>query len=185
MAKNASPILPQAPKGINLVYVALGVLLFLGIMLFVTSRTENRGQSAKEEVVEDGQISFETVHMARVSGYKERVYFTVNTQEEWQKVWGEINAGAVAPPALPTVDFSKEMLVLVFQGSQSNGGYSIEVTGVEKEEEVVGVAVKEVSPGASCFTTQVITAPLHVVKIPKVDAKFEYEIKYERTECSR
>lgn len=170
-------------KGINLVYVAIGVILFLGIMLFVTSRTENKGQSTKEGVVGDGQVKFETVLKSQMSNYKERVFFTITSQEEWQKVWGEINSAATPAPALPAVDFSKEMLVLVFQGTEPTGGYSVEVTGVEKKDGVIGVEVRETAPGEGCFTTQALTAPLHIIKIPKVEAKFEYDIKYEKMEC--
>lgn len=168
---------------INFVYVALSVILFLGIMLFVTGRVQNKGNTTQGTTVADGQVNFESVHKAWMSSYKEKVYFTISSQEEWQKVWGEINLGSTPVPALPTVDFTKEMLVLVFQGTQSNAGYSIEVTGVEKKDGVVGVMVKEISPGGSCITAQVITAPLHIVKMPKVDAKFEYDVKYEKTEC--
>lgn len=173
---------------INFVYVALGVILFIGVMLFITGRLGDRQNStngAGARVIQDGQVNFETVLKSQISSYKGKVYFTISSQEEWQKVWGEINSGSTPVPALPAVDFTKEMLVLVFQGNQSTGGYSVEVTGVEKKDGVVGVMVKEISPGAGCMTTQVLTAPSHIVKIPKVDAKFEYDIKYERTECGR
>src|SRR5688500_11187268 len=95
MAKNASPTPPQAPQGINLVYVALGVILFLGIMLFTTGRlmgNKTTDSNPKAEVVNDGQVNFETVAKSQNSNFKERIFYTINTEEEWRSLWASVHA---------------------------------------------------------------------------------------------
>lgn len=185
--KTTQKVLPQAPEGINLLYVILGIAVLLTLIFMLAKSIKPRvipdNQNRTPVVVVDGQVNFETVAKAQNSSFRERVFYTINSEAEWRELWNSMHAVVNPVPELPKVDFEKEMLILAFQGSKGTGGNSIEITGIEKKDGVVGVTVKDVSPGAGCFTTQAFTSPYHVVKIPKVDAKFEYDIKYEKKDC--
>ena len=186
MAKKTPPVLPQAPEGINLLYVVLGAILLFGLVFLLTSKLKSQEEEKKQDatvVIVDGKVNFETVSKGTNNNFGERVFYTVDSEKEWGELWNSMHAVINPVPELPKVDFEKEMLVLAFQGTQGTGGHSVEVTDIEKKDGVIGVTVKEVSPGTKCITTQALTAPYHAVKIPKIDSKFEFDIKYEKTEC--
>ncbi len=75
-------------------------------------------------------------------------------------------------------DFSKEIIVAVFQGQRTSGGYSIEITDIvnKKDNVVVCAQVDEPSGG---IATMCITYPAHFVACPKVEKSivFEWQVK--------
>jgi protease stability complex PrcB-like protein len=85
------------------------------------------------------------------------------TPEEWAALW---RSHAPDRP-LPAVDFSKDMVVAIFLGSRPSAGYSVEITGVKKANGAVVVQYHEAKPRADAVTAQVITAPYHLVVIPR------------------
>src|SRR5262245_58513804 len=85
----------------------------------------------------------------------------VRTAEEWQKLWQEHTAGIQPRPALPKVDFNREMVLAVFMGEQQTGGYSIEIAAVKPGERELTAQVRRTSPPAGAITAQVITHPFY------------------------
>ncbi|MDO8452451.1 MAG: protease complex subunit PrcB family protein [bacterium] len=177
-------------KGINFVYVTRGVIIVFGLLFILSlmlllglkSSFLKNGSQQKVSVDQNGKITFKPVARGQDSSFKERVFYTINTQDEWAKLWDSMHPGR-GPEGLPTVNFDEEMIIIAMQGSQPTGGYMVRITGVEHKDAVVGVTIKEDSPGVGCLTTQALTAPFDIVRIPKIDAKFVYDIKYEKTEC--
>jgi hypothetical protein len=89
----------------------------------------------------------------------------------WQAVWSEIFARRSAVPALPSVDFSSEMVLVAAMGSRANGGYSILVDGVWLAGDGSVVAgVTSTSAGTGCSVAAVIVAPVDAVVVPKAPA---------------
>ena len=184
----AIPTTENAPQGINLLYVVLGVVFILGLLFLLRNLMPNRGPSNQERtpvVVVDGKVNFETVAKSQNSGFGERVFYTINNEAEWTELWNKMHAVVNPVPELPKVDFEKELLVVAFQGTKNTGGNAIDITDIEKKDGIVLVTVKDSSPGAGCFTTQATTSPYHIVKLPKTSDKFEYDIKYEKVDCAR
>jgi hypothetical protein len=84
-----------------------------------------------------------------------------------------------APPATPTVDFTKEDVLAVAMGQQNTGGYSIEIKRVEyMTGGITGgyafVHYVETRPAPGSIVTMALTAPLHVVKLNKGPIKYVF-----------
>lgn len=62
------------------------------------------------------------------------------------------------------------VLVAVFQGEQSTGGYAIEVTSIERRGDQLVVRATFHSPAPGAMVTQALTSPAHVVSIASADA---------------
>lgn len=62
------------------------------------------------------------------------------------------------------------VMVAVFQGQQTTGGYSVRVTGIERRGDQLLVRATFTSPGPGAIVTQVLTSPAHVVSIAAADA---------------
>jgi len=73
----------------------------------------------------------------------------------------------LVPGATASAD---RVMVAVFQGQQSTGGYSVHITAVERRGDQLVVRAAFASPGPGAIVTQVLTAPAHVVSIAAADA---------------
>jgi hypothetical protein len=98
----------------------------------------------------------------------------IRSKARWRDVWNQLNAGVQTMPPTgaqypppPAVDFRRSMLLVVLQGQRGSGGHSIAVTRVSKLASQLVVRVEERSPGAGCMTAAVMTAPYHVVRVPR------------------
>ena len=65
---------------------------------------------------------------------------------------------------------SGRVLVAVFQGQQNTGGYSVEITAIERNGDQLVVRVTFGVPGPGAMVTQVLTSPAHIVSIAAADA---------------
>jgi len=81
------------------------------------------------------------------------------TQAEWSALW---KAHDFDQPE-PRVDFSREMVVAVFMGGRPTAGFAVEITSVADGV----VTYRETVPAAGGITAQVLTAPFHIVAVPK------------------
>lgn len=61
------------------------------------------------------------------------------------------------------------MVIAVFQGNHSTGGYAIKITQTVEKENSVEVFAKETSPSPDSMVTQAFTQPYHIVKTKRVD----------------
>lgn len=57
------------------------------------------------------------------------------------------------------------VMIAVFQGQQSTGGYSVHITAVERSGDELVVRARFTRPAPGAIVTQVLTAPAHVVSI--------------------
>jgi hypothetical protein len=87
----------------------------------------------------------------------------IKSTKEWHDIWAVMHAVNEPAPALPEIDFNKQMVVVVAMGVRPSGGYSIMVTGVQVKDGVVEVSVESVSPGAQCFNTAALMQPVDVI----------------------
>lgn len=76
---------------------------------------------------------------------------------------------------MPDVDFTSNMVVGIFVGSRPTGGYGVEIVSAQPEGGTLIVKYKETRPGRGSMTAQVLTAPYHLVAIPKVDGPVRFE----------
>lgn len=96
---------------------------------------------------------------------------TARTAAEWAALWRQH-----APDRpLPAVDFSKEMVVGVFLGSRPTAGFAVEIVGVRETSGGAVVEYRETRPSRDAMTAQVLTAPFHLVAVPKVDGAVTFE----------
>lgn len=87
-------------------------------------------------------------------------------QGAWDAVWQTLHGGTPAERA-PTVDFARDMVVLVALGEASTGGYDVHIDDVTPESGGAVVRYTVTEPGPGCMTTQAITAPADVVRVPR------------------
>jgi hypothetical protein len=98
-----------------------------------------------------------------------RTRFAVRTQTEWDAVWTRTHSAQEPPPTVVSPDFATEMAVVATMGGKPSSGFAIRIDSVAMHEKGAIVFVTERSPGASCITLAVLTAPMHAVRAPRTD----------------
>ncbi len=63
------------------------------------------------------------------------------------------------------VDFERQVVVAAFLGRRRTGGYSLELAGVERDEEFITIHVRERQPPADAMVTQALTWPAVLILV--------------------
>lgn len=110
----------------------------------------------------------------------ERANYSIENAEQLSELWGYIQA---TPGSTPSVDFTKDEVLAVFDGTHTTGGYYIQVTGVVDENGSRVVQVTRVSPGEGCVTPSAITSPYQVIVVPKSELPLTHEDEAITQDC--
>jgi len=86
---------------------------------------------------------------------------------DWDTIWRRI-VGLSSTAPLPSVDFSREMLLVVGMGQAPCMGYEINVDTVfrDKDKRIYAV-VRERHHGAGCGCLNEVVSPVDVIKVPR------------------
>jgi hypothetical protein len=96
----------------------------------------------------------------------------VRTEAEWAALYRKHNFDRQPPK----VDFSSEMVVAVFMGSRPTAGFNTTILDALEVKGVLVVHYNERMPSPGAMTAQVLTAPFHIVAIPKATVtEFKFE----------
>ena len=100
------------------------------------------------------------------SGYTAPARQVVRSEGEWRAVWAKLHQNVMPQPAVPAIDFGREMVLVAALGGRSSGGYSILVDSVYDAGSTLRAVVRKSSPGAGCIVTAALTQPVDVVRVP-------------------
>ena len=107
--------------------------------------------------------SFTDVAKGNASEQQDAKQVTVRTPSEWETLWK-----AHAPTVkMPSVDFTKNMVVGIFLGTKPSDGYQVEIVGVRTQEKELIVEYVQRTPGRGTMAAQILTEPYHLVSVPK------------------
>lgn len=136
------------------------------------------------------ELAFETLSKQTNLQYVKKKEHVLRTQAEWEKLWkqmhqveGQREQSSGRLPDLPKVDFTRQMVIAVFQGQKPSGGYSIEITKLVRNNGKLEVFVEETSPGKDCFTIQIITYPHHIVVVDKSTDPLRFTARQVTADC--
>jgi len=101
------------------------------------------------------------------SGLVNGTDLVIADSQSWATTWAQLIRGVGPPPALPAVDFRTERVVLVALGQRSTGGYDIRIDSVVQFQRGSVTYVTATSPGNRCVTTQALTQPVDVMRVPQ------------------
>jgi len=107
------------------------------------------------------QAPFESVAKGTISGQQTARQVVVRTPAEWKALW----SNHAPAEKLPTVDFSKQMVVAVFLGTRPSAGHSVEIVGVRMQEKELIVDYVQKQPGRGTMAAQMLTEPYHLVAV--------------------
>lgn len=116
-------------------------------------------------------VAFQTIVSESFSNIETAREVVIKDAAAWSALWSEHSKTRIAAPQ---VDFSRNMLVAVFQGSGTPGCGSFDVVhvGAKDGKLLVEYEIRDMSPVMLCLAT--VTQPMRVVAVPKIDAPVEF-----------
>lgn len=110
--------------------------------------------------------------------------FAVRDQASWEGLWNQVTQGMYPAPALPQIDFTKNIVVFAAAGTKSTSGYSIAITSAAETSAGVTVDVTLTNPGSNCAVSQIVTGPVTISTIPRRDSAIGFSINSNVQSCS-
>lgn len=91
----------------------------------------------------------------------------VRSPAELSAAWTMMFRDVSEPPALPTVDFSRDMVIIALAGGKPSGGYCIFVQAAASKNGWAEVMIRSVGPSPASLILPVVTHPYDVVRVPR------------------
>ena len=114
-------------------------------------------------------IPVTTIQKGNFSGIREPLQAAVRTQDQWNNLWKK-HASIQSPPSPPPgVNFTTEMVVALFAGEKTTGGYEVEITRAELKDSTLYIYYVEKNPTSGGMAIQAITQPFHLARLPRHD----------------
>lgn len=113
----------------------------------------------------DTILSFKTLAKGSASAITVPRRIVIRAETDWRQLWSEHIAGLVPSPPLPQVNFRTDMVIAIFRG-ETEGGFPITITVIEKRPTELVVSFQELSPPPGFpLGVAVIRQPYHVVQV--------------------
>ena len=120
---------------------------------------------------------FSTIEQGSASGVTSPTTLVIRSEEEWQVLWARHAAVRAPTPGPPQIDFSREMVIAVFAGERTTGGFTVEVTAIDVSSGAIRVTYHESDPPPDSFLTQALTQPYHLVTTPRVEGPITFQAR--------
>lgn len=133
------------------------------------------GAAHKVEALPQGTVlAWRTIDDNQISGITVAQNLIIKDSNEWARVWALHNANVTPARSLPAVDFSRKMVVAMFDGSRPNGCYVFGDLTLSRMGNLLRVVHVRALPAAGSVCTHIVTSPSRLVEIDRFDgaAKF-------------
>lgn len=118
-------------------------------------------------------INFEQLIMETQGGYSTAKFLVIKERETTLKIYNKINSIRKPGFKIPNINYEKQMLLALFMGEKSSGGYTISVDHILETSAKVTVFVKEQTPEG--MATMALTSPFCFVLVDKNDKDIIFE----------
>ena len=126
------------------------------------SRAPARSDSVALVRLRPGDLPF-----LQSSGLRDSLRTVVREREAFAELWARMHAPFGEKPAVPEIDFEREMIVVAALGTRSSGGYGIYLDSAEVDRDTLVVHVRRVQPGPTCGVTAALTEPVDLARAPR------------------
>ena len=117
------------------------------------------------------------------SGFTAPANVVVRDEQQWEALWNTIYARTSPRPALPSVDFTRYLIIARAMGPRATGGYAVVIAGLLRQGREYVVQVRETSPGSGCVVTPAETSPVDVARIARHDEPVKFAVASETRPC--
>jgi len=112
-----------------------------------------------------GRVTFSELASGTNASVSESAVQVATSQSAVNSLFAVAYGRQTGTPSVPRLG-SGETVVGIFLGQRPTGGYGVRVTGASAQGGVLTLTVNVTAPGAGSITTQAITSPWTIVRVP-------------------
>ncbi len=122
-------------------------------------------------------LPFRTLEQSAHSGVRVAQNLVIRDASAWAELWGRHVAGQSPAPALPALDFSKEMVLALFAGPKSHACYGLQMLELREQAGRWQAVYRETQPAAGqpCPTAQ--GSPALMLRLPRSTQPVDFVAK--------
>ena len=128
-------------------------------------------------------VPFTPVDSGVLSGITRPAQLVVRDEATWKELWQEHASVSFPAPALPQIDFAREMVIAVFAGERFTMGYTVVITQIKQFNDGLQIHYTINVPGPNCFVEQTLSQPFAIVKIPRSDKPVSFIAHCKEKSC--
>lgn len=149
--------------GVLLLALAIGLVLFFYVPPN-PSAPQSSADSSYSALGASSPVPFAVLgHGANAPDSFGKVNYRITNANQLSALWSMVYGDNVPPPS---VDFSSQEVLAVFDGSHATGGYTIAVASVADTDSRT-VTVEHGTAGSGCMTTAAESSPFEIVSMAK------------------
>ncbi|WP_309892526.1 hypothetical protein [Archangium sp.] len=121
------------------------------------------------------------------SQFQQRERVVIRDAEAWASLWQQLWSLGSYKPALPAVDFTRELVVVAMMGARPSPGYFILIPEVVVRDGGLDVTVQEIEPAHSgvCGGGAVATHAVAAMRVPRIEGEVRFiETHLAYNECN-
>ena len=99
------------------------------------------------------------------SNFEKKSFMAIESMEELDSIYSILNKTITPKHKIPKVNFDKEIVVGLFMGTKSSGGYAIKIDHIQSDGNFTAIFINETKPTG--MATSVITQPFYLARINK------------------
>lgn len=150
-------------------------LLILSVILISCTSTK--------KIATNSSITFKTIDKNTNGGFQELTQEVYTNQTAFEKAWKLAWSNFSDPTPAPSIDFNKDVVVLVALGMRNNGGYQLKINSVSEETNQIIVDYIETTPNPKCTYSQSIVFPYEFISFSKTSKKVVFKSSSKIREC--
>ncbi len=120
---------------------------------------------------------------AFASGFEAAGQFVARDQAAWQALWQQVNARNSPAPALPAIDFDREMVLVAALGRRASGGHSLRFERAERAGAGIVVTIRQEQPGSGCIVPSALTFPVDIATVPRSSGPVSFKFESVTRDC--
>ncbi len=118
------------------------------------------------------------------SGLKDPVRTVVRDSLAWREWWRRVTANLSQAVPVPSVDFRREMLILVGLGTQRSTGYDVSVVSVRQVGATLQIRVHVSLLGRGpCMAGMAATSPVDIIRVPRSGGVVTFQDESFQQDC--
>jgi hypothetical protein len=149
----------------------LAILMVAALMVTLPFyAADEKKKSKKDQDKEEKQeviVDYEVIQQGTYSGKKDADAEVIDNQEKWEQLWKQHVSVLVPQPPVPEIDFSDNVVAVIFAGEKTTGGYAVVIKDVSADGDDVIVHYRITEPQPNSFTLQVLSQPYVMLRITK------------------
>lgn len=119
------------------------------------------------------KINFEQLVTETQGGFSTAKFLVIKEQNTTIEIYNQINSIRTPGFEIPVIDYTKQMLLALFMGEKTSGGYAISVDHIVETSDKLTVFLKEITPNGMAIMA--ITSPFCFVLVNKTDKEVIFE----------